>query len=243
MPEYFEDFVEKVNSAKTDEELLNHFIASIKRHGLDRMILCFDTDHPHLGISAGTSVIDNISADLLINYEKNDFIKIDPVRIYSRLQPHPFYWDDIYSRMNVSKKQKHVVDVAVDSGLHTGMFFPLSKGNCRAGIGLASSEKTDNFSGQFDVINAYCNQFYEAFSRLHDKRNKDAVTEWILTPKEIQILTLAADGKTDAEIGYKLCISDNTVETHMRNIYLKLEVKNRTAAVARALVKKFITLT
>jgi DNA-binding CsgD family transcriptional regulator len=53
-----------------------------------------------------------------------------------------------------------------------------------------------------------------------------------LTPRQHQILSLVADGKTNTEIAGELWISPTTVRSHLENIYAKLGVHNRTAAAA-----------
>ena len=51
-----------------------------------------------------------------------------------------------------------------------------------------------------------------------------------LSPKEVKVLTLAALGYCDKEIGNKLNISYGTVRNHMDRIVLKLNARNRTHA-------------
>lgn len=55
-----------------------------------------------------------------------------------------------------------------------------------------------------------------------------------LSPRELEVLHLLAAGLSNREIGETLFISPGTVNTHTRKIYEKLEVGNRTQAVARA---------
>jgi DNA-binding NarL/FixJ family response regulator len=52
-----------------------------------------------------------------------------------------------------------------------------------------------------------------------------------LTERETQILELLSEGKRYKEIANSLFISMDTVRTHIRNIYLKLEVSNKTQAI------------
>ena len=56
----------------------------------------------------------------------------------------------------------------------------------------------------------------------------------ILTPRERDVLRLVAAGATNSVIATQLVVSVGTVKTHLNNVYSKLEVNNRTAAIARA---------
>lgn len=54
-----------------------------------------------------------------------------------------------------------------------------------------------------------------------------------LTTRESEVLILLRMGKTYVEIGEQLDISQNTVKTHLKSIYRKLGVRNRTEAVLK----------
>lgn len=55
-----------------------------------------------------------------------------------------------------------------------------------------------------------------------------------LTPREVEVLRLVADGLSNREIADRLVLSEHTVHRHVANILAKLAVSSRTAAVARA---------
>ncbi|MEM8859692.1 MAG: LuxR C-terminal-related transcriptional regulator, partial [Chloroflexota bacterium] len=55
-----------------------------------------------------------------------------------------------------------------------------------------------------------------------------------LSPRELEILELIAEGLSNREIGERLYLALNTVKGHNRNIFGKLQVQRRTEAVARA---------
>jgi DNA-binding NarL/FixJ family response regulator len=55
-----------------------------------------------------------------------------------------------------------------------------------------------------------------------------------LTPREREILALMADGEGNAAIATRLGLSEKTVRNNVSNIFTKLRVTNRAAAVARA---------
>jgi DNA-binding CsgD family transcriptional regulator len=55
-----------------------------------------------------------------------------------------------------------------------------------------------------------------------------------LTPRELAVLTLLADGLTAGAIGRRLLIAERTVQKHLERCYTKLGVADRLAAVLRA---------
>jgi DNA-binding NarL/FixJ family response regulator len=63
-----------------------------------------------------------------------------------------------------------------------------------------------------------------------------------LSAREIQILRLAAQGMTNAQIGKQVSISERTVKFHMNSILQKLQAADRTHAVALALRRGILEL-
>jgi LuxR family maltose regulon positive regulatory protein len=55
-----------------------------------------------------------------------------------------------------------------------------------------------------------------------------------LSQRELEVLHLIALGRTNKEIARQLIVSPGTVKAHTSSIYRKLDVANRTEAVARA---------
>ena len=62
----------------------------------------------------------------------------------------------------------------------------------------------------------------------------------ILTKREIEILKLVAEGLTNNQIGEKLFISIDTVDSHRKNLYTKLNVNNTALLVRYALENNWI---
>ncbi|HHS98144.1 MAG TPA: response regulator transcription factor [Chloroflexi bacterium] len=63
-----------------------------------------------------------------------------------------------------------------------------------------------------------------------------------LTPRELDVLRLAARGLTNRAIGHELGISHRTVQGHLASIYGKLGVSSRTEAVTEALRRGWIVI-
>jgi DNA-binding NarL/FixJ family response regulator len=69
-----------------------------------------------------------------------------------------------------------------------------------------------------------------------------APAEETLSERELEVLTLIAQGLTNREAAARLFISEATVKTHLIHIYTKLDVNDRAAAVAIAYERGLLTL-
>ena len=74
------------------------------------------------------------------------------------------------------------------------------------------------------------------------RRQAPDVAEEPLTPREVQVLELLAEGLPNKAIATRLDISDQTVKFHVSSIAGKLGAKNRTDAVRLAVRRGLITL-
>ena len=61
-----------------------------------------------------------------------------------------------------------------------------------------------------------------------------------LTERELEVLLGVADGERSKEIAYRLGITERTVKAHLSNIYSKLGVDSRAAAVSEAMRKGWL---
>ncbi len=72
-------------------------------------------------------------------------------------------------------------------------------------------------------------------------QHRGALVEPLLTPREVQVLQLAARAFSAAEIAEELFLSPATVKRHFERAYARLGVSDRAAAVAEAMRQGFIT--
>lgn len=61
-----------------------------------------------------------------------------------------------------------------------------------------------------------------------------------LSNRETEVLQLLAKGKTYKEIAEILFVHPETIKSHLKNIYVKLDVHNKTNAIMKALQKNFL---
>lgn len=68
----------------------------------------------------------------------------------------------------------------------------------------------------------------------------DGLFRYHLTRRQVEVLKLLADGKTNKQIASSLHVAEETVKTHIRDIFKKLNVGRRTQASAVALREKLL---
>lgn len=92
---------------------------------------------------------------------------------------------------------------------------------------------TDVFNGGSPMSSNIARKIVESFQK--DLKENSEIKK--LTEREKEILALLSEGFRYKEIAYKLFLSTETVRTHIRNIYVKLQVNSRTDALNKAFHK------
>ena len=95
-----------------------------------------------------------------------------------------------------------------------------------------------------DELAAAVRKVYEGQSLLDPQVAEtvsNAPRQTLLTARELEVLTLMADQKSNAQIAEKLYVSENTVKTHVSNILAKLGCSDRAAAVLTAWKQRLIS--
>lgn len=94
------------------------------------------------------------------------------------------------------------------------------------------------------VIKAIKSIVYDEVSFFYDdisNSEKFTFTKSIVTKRELEVIRLIGEEFTVDEIAEKLFLSKHTVETHKKNIFLKLQVKTNAGLVKKALQLGYIS--
>ncbi|MCW1958593.1 MAG: response regulator transcription factor [Mycobacterium sp.] len=74
----------------------------------------------------------------------------------------------------------------------------------------------------------------------NEVRHRSRGEATLLSPREAEIITLIAEGLSVPDIAAKLHLAPTTVRTHVQNLYGKLGVSDRAAAVAEAMRRRLV---
>ncbi|MCB9232938.1 MAG: tetratricopeptide repeat protein [Bacteroidia bacterium] len=105
-------------------------------------------------------------------------------------------------------------------------------------------EKLREYSQQIELLRASVDmQLADARASFPIHISQDDLNRNLLDPlsdREMDVLKQIGSGKTNKQIAEEIFVSENTVKFHLKNIYLKLDVQNRTEALAKAGAMKLI---
>jgi predicted ATPase/DNA-binding CsgD family transcriptional regulator len=115
---------------------------------------------------------------------------------------------------------------------------PLEQGDFDDAIDRIGKDVLANGHGVMDEVRelASMHEVVEEFLRYRPasagQPDNESPVAAVLSPRELEVLRMVADGKTAAEIAKSLFVSPHTIKRHMANIREKLGVRTQAAAVA-----------
>ena len=83
---------------------------------------------------------------------------------------------------------------------------------------------------------------YSGATRVSSAKEGRPSARSILSPREIEILQVIAQGCSNKEVAQILCISNHTLKNHLNNIFKKLDVEDRTQALMLSVRNGWVTL-
>lgn len=236
---YF-DLARDISRACTTEALQRSCNAATASLGYDYYL--FGGYYP---MTEGIVMSSSFPDDWRQRYDANGYIAIDPTVKHCWQESSPVVWHKLkYSEGKTGELERKVMDEACDYGLRSGISVPVhGSGAEGCMLSLSSSEAHADYAQHDEAgLQIIVHAMHETMKVLITKNGSGivAATE-SLSPREIECLSWTAKGKTSWAISRILEVSESTVVFHLRNAIRKLEVTNRSQAVAKAIAHSKIT--
>jgi LuxR family quorum sensing-dependent transcriptional regulator len=173
-------------------------------------------------------------AEFLKLYSDARYIEVDPVARALRSATRPFECHEVSFDPKREPRAAEAVCRRSDFGFTRGLLVPILGDNGISAFASISGPKLD-LSG-FNKVALHLIALY-AFDSVRRLRapHLSGNGKHSLTPREREVLTWVANGKSAWEIGEILNIAKRTVDEHVRTACRKLDAVNRTQAVAIAM--------
>ncbi|MEM9705100.1 MAG: LuxR family transcriptional regulator [Pseudomonadota bacterium] len=167
-------------------------------------------------------------------YINNRYYKIDPIPRAAVLATRPFWWAEAYRFKGVPAQGRDFLDKLKDAKLGEGLAVPVfgpsgRNGYCGIGFGQVKPRLTES---DLSALQWSCQLGHMRYCELLREEAPDGMS---LSRRETEILKWVARGKSNSVIAEIVGISVHTVDTHLRRIYMKLQVTDRVTAALRGL--------
>ncbi|WP_424967503.1 MULTISPECIES: helix-turn-helix transcriptional regulator [unclassified Dinoroseobacter] len=160
-------------------------------------------------------------------YVDEKLYEVDPIPAYAAHATQPFRWSDIGKLTPLKQPETEFLKRLMAEGLGDGLALQVFGPNMRNGyVGVGFAKPNPDLSAA-DI------RELQAAAQVAHLRYCTLVPDGApaaLTPREAEVLTWIARGKSNSVIADILGVSPHTVDTLVRRIYGKLEVADRTTA-------------
>ncbi|VXB94913.1 DNA-binding transcriptional regulator, CsgD family [Pseudomonas sp. 8BK] len=165
-------------------------------------------------------------------YFRKSFHLQDPVLKLAEHETHAFSWGAGYANEAPSKEFLHLSRQFVGNN---GIACCVS-GRSRTSTTLISMTLPEREQAQdyVDALDYLAPHLHEIFNR-QGSLNRHSLMAPEISQREIEVLHWAKEGKSTWDISNILSISERTVKFHFGNIFRKLDVLNRSQAIAKAI--------
>lgn len=243
MDKPFWNLIDRIRAASMEDELLNLLDEGTRFIGFTQFALGHHVDlkqPPDAAIR-----LTNYNPAWIRESIGRKYYRDDPVHRASVLDNAPFAWGDLKHMIDLTSKQSDILRRAAQFGLHNGVTVPLHlpgeyRGTCSFAGGVVSGQ-AGRVLGLAHLVGTYA---FQAARRIMKSRHRSrsilaALPD--LTERQLEVLILLGRGKSDAEIGDILGISQHTAHEHVENIRLAYGGAQRTYLIGRALFDGQIT--
>lgn len=229
----FHDVLQNFATIKNVEEITDLCQYHAKQLGFDNFIYALRV--PTYFSDSKLVLIDGYPATWVNHYFEHTYQTVDPVMAYCAKHIVPIQWHDL--TLVTDGLGKRMMNEAGDFGLKSGITMPVH--SPRGEMGILSFTVNQNTKQALEVTQNALPYVQLLAGYLHESVRHvfcltDDVDRPLLTHREQECLRWVADGKTSWEIAHMLNVSERTVNFHLNNVMLKLDVCSRQHAVGKA---------
>lgn len=217
MANYLQSIFEEITQTHSEQELREQVMVQLGEYfQAKRRGLFFFDSLPNRKISP--------FIDLALSVERNPVLRYlveHHAPVHEEVVLKPGKWKTICPRFD----HGHVM---------TGPI--IGNGKLIGGIGFTRTRESSAFNAEnLADLSAVCLHLSIWLTKIKSETKELNSDINCLTPREIQIVELVAQGFTNAQIGKKLWIQENSVKQALKRIFRKLEVSSRAEMVAKVL--------
>lgn len=230
-----EDFISETLECGTEEDLYAAFQGYLDNFDIE-FFAYFIIAHHLRAVTPETGLITyNFPEEFANLYIEKRYMAVDPIVHLSLKRARPFHWRDVKAAQTLNAQQKQLFIDQRNANLIDGLAVPVfgPMGTIATFALSKEGQEIELSNEQLLFIQSACLHVNNRYFHLNNI-NGDAPTKR-LSRREKQALSLVADGLPTPVIAEKLGITENTVDTMLRRIFIKLGVNSRISAVLKAI--------
>lgn len=238
------NFIRRIDQVEDIDELRSIFAETLAhfecKHFHYHLIRSRGEISPGVRLPYGISTYPPEWLDL---YQTCRYLEDDPLITRALAQRDAFTWEEVLSADPLSPRQRQFLGDVRAANLGHSIAFPLHGKHGESAV-LHVVPETELFRSEEEVCDRLSVLHLIAWhyhSRIYTPLIEHILTEGsrrrsLLSARERLVLNWTAKGKSTAEIAIVLKISAKTIDFHIENVKRKLQVYNRTHAVAKAIM-------
>jgi LuxR family transcriptional regulator, quorum-sensing system regulator BjaR1 len=232
------EFIERLDSLPSVKAIVDEMAKSFSLFGFENFVI---TGLPNLKEKFDQVVIlKKWPMGWFDIYTREDYVRVDPVIRLCRNSVQPFEWSEAPYDREKEPRAAEVMDRATDFRMRDGFCLPIHGINGYEACFSMSGANLDLSPRTKPALHLMTMYAFERARLLLEPVSRR--TAELLTPRAREALMWAAAGKSAADTGEILGITERTVTAHIVSACQKLDATNKTQAVARALQYKIINL-
>jgi LuxR family quorum sensing-dependent transcriptional regulator len=228
------EFIEQLDNLATPQDIIDAMERAFARFGFENFIMT-GLPHPDQRIES-LVLLKKWPVDWYNRYTKNDYDRHDPIIRLCRQTVQPFEWAEAPHDPETNPKGIEVMNGAAAFGMRQGYCLPIH--------GLNGFEACLSMSGSHLDLTPQAKPAIHLMAMYAFERTRLILAPSQrpnpLTAREQETLRWAALGKSAADTGEILGVTERTITAHISSACHKLNASNKTHAVARALQHRLI---